>query len=130
MMLPNSTIILLNKRKAVKAILLITFLFFAQAFYAQTSGVWTDAGGGKWTSISSDGLVRIEVTGSGYVDILGGDTMLCSPDAFSDPTITGTPSLALDIDGSNGTISFEFYDTRTGTLADIQNPILHVDKVG
>ncbi|MGJ8733619.1 MAG: beta strand repeat-containing protein, partial [Cellulophaga sp.] len=130
MMLPNSTIILINKRKAVKAILLFAFLFFAQAFYAQTSGVWTDAGGGKWTSISSDGLVRIEVTVTGYVDILGGDTMLCSPDAFSDPTITGTPSLALDIDGSNGTISFEFYDTRTNTLADIQKPILHVDKVG
>ncbi|AIM61245.1 hypothetical protein IX49_12195 [Cellulophaga lytica] len=114
----------------VKLITLIAFIFFTQLFFAQTSGVWSDAGGGKWTSVSSDGLVRIEVTVTGYVDILGGDTMLCSPDAFSDPTITGTPSLALEVNGSNGTISFEFYDTRTNALADIQNPILHVDKVG
>ncbi|MDO6854768.1 hypothetical protein Q4599_14345, partial [Cellulophaga lytica] len=119
----------------VKLITLIAFIFFTQLFFAQTSGVWSDAGGGKWTSVSSDGLVRIEVTVTGYVDILGGDTMLCSPDAFSDPTITGMPSLEMAITGDadenkTGTITFQFYDTRTNALADIQNPILHIDKVG
>ncbi|MGJ8731689.1 MAG: beta strand repeat-containing protein [Cellulophaga sp.] len=126
----NLILSLTNRIKFAKLFTLFIFLFVSQLFFAQTSGVWSDAGGGKWTSISSDGLVRIEVTVTGYVDILGGDTMLCSPDAFSDPTITGTPSLALEVNGSNGSISFEFYDTRTNTLADILNPILHVDKVG
>ncbi|WP_077403016.1 Ig-like domain-containing protein [Cellulophaga omnivescoria] len=117
---------------SVKLITLLAFIFFSQLFFAQTSGVWSEASVGKWTSISSDGLVRIEVTVTGYVDILGGDTMLCSPDAFSDPTITGTPSLEVAITGDedSGLITFQFYDTRTNALVDIQNPILHVDKVG
>ncbi|MCK0158325.1 hypothetical protein MWU65_14105, partial [Cellulophaga sp. F20128] len=126
----NQKFIFVPKIISLKSILWILFVFFAQLFYGQTSGGWTNLGGGVWQSFSSDGIVRIEATVTGDVTIDGIDTMLCSPDAFSDPTISGTPSLQVTITNGTGSISFEFFDANTGAVVDIQNPILHVDKVG
>ncbi|SMC57271.1 Ig-like domain-containing protein [Cellulophaga tyrosinoxydans] len=112
----------------------ILYLFFAiicfQQTHAQKTGTWTDVGSGVWESTSSDGLVLVRAQQTGGATITGAQTMGCSSESYSDPTILNNPSIAFNIANSSGTITFSFIEISTGLPVNILKPILHIDKLG
>ncbi|ADV50090.1 Two component regulator three Y domain-containing protein [Cellulophaga algicola DSM 14237] len=113
-----------------KFVFLCFVLIGIQVATAQTTGTWTNVGSGVWEATSSDGLVRVIAERTGNATITGAATMGCDSEAFSDPTILGNPSLALNIDNSAGTLSFSFIEIATGFSVEILEPMLHIDKLG
>ena len=112
----------------------ILYLFFAiicfQQTHAQKTGTWTNVGSGVWESTSSDGLVLVRAQQTGGATITGAQTMGCTSESYSDPTILGNPSLALNIGSSAGTLTFSFIEIATGLSVNILEPVLHIDKLG
>ena len=112
----------------------ILYLFFAiicfQQTHAQKTGTWTNVGSGVWESISSDGLVLVRAQRTGGATITGAQTMGCTSESYSDPTIVNNPSIAFNIANSSGTITFSFIEISTGLPVNILKPILHIDKLG
>ncbi|SDF51209.1 Ig-like domain-containing protein [Cellulophaga baltica] len=113
-----------------KFVFLCFVLICTQVVTAQTTGTWTNVGSGVWEATSSDGLVRVRAERTGGATITGNATMGCDSEAFSDPTILGNPSLALNIDNSTGTLTFSFTEIATGLSVEILEPMLHIDKLG
>jgi len=113
-----------------KFVFLCFVLICTQVVTAQTTGAWTNVGSGVWEATSSDGLVRVRAERTGNATITGNATMGCDSEAFSDPTILGNPSLALNIDNSAGTLTFSFIEVATGLSVEILEPMLHIDKLG
>ncbi|MBU2996462.1 Ig-like domain-containing protein [Cellulophaga baltica] len=115
-----------------KFIFAIAILFSFQSAISQTTGAWTDLGSGLYESISSDGLVKVQAQFSGDIDSQTSGTMDCSEssDRFSDPSIYNNPSLNFAVEDNNGTIVFSFFDNVSGLPIEIENPILHADRVG
>ncbi len=113
-----------------KFVFLCFVLICTQVVTAQTTGAWTNVGSGVWEATSSDGLVRVRAERTGGATITGNATMGCDSEAFSDPTILGNPSLALNIDNSTGTLTFSFTEIATGLSVEILEPMLHIDKLG
>ncbi|QWX84644.1 Ig-like domain-containing protein [Cellulophaga sp. HaHaR_3_176] len=122
-----------NKQKTIvvrNIVFLIAMFFSLYTANAQKTGTWSNVAG-VWQTTSSDGLVRVEASLAGSdISITGAEVMDCSSETFSDPSIFGNPSLGVNVDGDVGTIVFSFFDAITNQPIEIENPILHADKVG
>ncbi len=113
-----------------KIIFVIGILLSFQSAISQTTGTWTDLGSGLYESISSDGLVKVQAQFFGDIDSQSSETIECDSELFSDPSIFGNSSLSFTVEDGTGQIIISFFDNTTNLPVEIQNPILHADKVG
>ena len=120
--------------KQVKHILLAIFFLLISSNYlrSQQTTTWTSVSATVWESITTDGLVRVECRVSAGVSILGPETMGCTSAAtYSDPAVFGSSSLEISASSfSSGTLEFHFFDADTNVPINIEQPIVHADKIG
>jgi hypothetical protein len=112
-----------NKLQFLLIYVSILMLILVPEVRGQYSGVWSGRGA-VWTSTSDNG-VMITATYSGQIPAtIKSDYMGCNPGSFSDPAITGKPSLfQVDDITKPTTLVFTFSE-------EVVNPILHIDKLG